>query len=64
MALENRLPAAIEDGFEDDFDRVSVFGDSFGDNIAHHLVMKLGHGSPKVKPIIVHSYILLSSSMG
>lgn len=64
MALENRLPAAIEDGFEVDFDRVSVFGDSSGDNIAHHLAMKLGRGSPKVKPIIVHSYRLLSLLMG
>ncbi|KAI5679696.1 hypothetical protein M9H77_00923 [Catharanthus roseus] len=84
LAPENRLPAAIEDGFtaikwlrdsdsqtltwlsdvEIDFDRVFVFGDSSGGNIAHHLAVRLGRGSPELKPIRVRGYILLSPFFG
>ncbi|CAI9097529.1 OLC1v1033977C1 [Oldenlandia corymbosa var. corymbosa] len=47
-----------------DFDRVFIFGDSSGGNIAHHLAVLLGAGSPDLRPIRVRGYILLSPFFG
>ncbi|KAL3532206.1 hypothetical protein ACH5RR_005727 [Cinchona calisaya] len=47
-----------------DSERVFVFGDSSGGNIAHHLAVRLGLGSPELKPIRVRGYVLLSPFFG
>lgn len=81
LAPENRLPAAIEDGFVAvewlkaqavakepdrwltdvaDFGNVFVSGDSAGGNIAHHLAVRLGAGSPGLDPVRVRGYVLLA----
>ncbi|KAF3439495.1 hypothetical protein FNV43_RR17773 [Rhamnella rubrinervis] len=81
LAPENRLPAAIEDGFAAvewlkaqavakepdtwltdvaDFGNVFVSGDSAGGNIAHHLAVRLGPGSPGLDPVRVRGYVLLA----
>ncbi|KAK9156948.1 hypothetical protein Scep_003522 [Stephania cephalantha] len=84
LAPENRLPAAIDDGFlavkwlQDqalsgldnwlvdvaDFDRVFISGDSAGGNIAHHLMVRLGAGSPGLDPVRVRGYVLLGPFFG
>lgn len=85
LAPENRLPAAIDDGFaavkwlqaqaerDDpdtwlsdvaDFDRVFISGDSAGGNIAHHLAVQLGVGSPGLAPVRVRGYVLLAPFFG
>ncbi|XP_071911831.1 strigolactones hydrolase CXE15-like [Coffea arabica] len=47
-----------------DVDRVFIFGDSSGGNIAHHLAIQLGSGSLELSPIRVRGYILLSPFFG
>ncbi|XP_043700132.1 probable carboxylesterase 15 [Telopea speciosissima] len=85
MGPENRLPAAIEDGFAAvkwlqakalsdnpdtwftdvaDFDRVFIVGDSSGGNLAHHLAVGLGAGSPDLSPVRVRGYVLLGPYFG
>ncbi|KAK9122983.1 hypothetical protein Sjap_012585 [Stephania japonica] len=84
LAPENRLPAAIDDGFlavkwlQDqallgsdnwladvaDFDRVFISGDSAGGNIAHHLMVRLGAGSPQLNPVRVRGYVHLGAFFG
>lgn len=49
---------------EVDFDRVFVMGDSSGGNIAHHLAVRLGLGSPGLAPVRVRGYILLAPFFG
>ncbi|XP_042518640.1 probable carboxylesterase 15 [Macadamia integrifolia] len=82
---ENRLPAAIEDGFAAvkwlqaqalsdnpdtwltdvaDFNRVFILGDSAGGNIAHHLAVGLGPGSPELAPVRVRGYVFLAAYFG
>ena len=36
-----------------DFDRVYIMGDSSGGNMAHHLAVQLGPGSPELAPVRV-----------
>ena len=85
LAPENRLPAAIDDGFAAlrwlqaqaesdhpdpwladvaDFSRVFISGDSAGGNIAHHLAVGLGLGSPELAPVRVRGYVLLGPFFG
>lgn len=47
-----------------DLDRVFIFGDSSGGNIAHHLAVQFGPGSPELRPIRIRGYILLSPFFG
>ncbi|CAN0927454.1 Probable carboxylesterase 15 [Linum grandiflorum] len=47
-----------------DFDRVYVMGDSSGGNIAHHLAVRLGAGSPDMRPVRVRGYVLLAPFFG
>ncbi|XP_054813583.1 probable carboxylesterase 15 [Prosopis cineraria] len=43
-----------------DFNRVFISGDSAGGDIAHHLALGLGRGSPELAPVRVRGYILLA----
>lgn len=47
-----------------DFNNVFITGDSAGGNIAHHLAMKLGAGSPQLAPVQVRGYVLLEPFFG
>ncbi|GAB4857206.1 hypothetical protein Ancab_015114 [Ancistrocladus abbreviatus] len=47
-----------------DFNKVFIMGDSSGGNIAHHLAVQLGSGSPHVQPVRVRGYILLAPFFG
>ncbi|KAI5680953.1 hypothetical protein M9H77_02180 [Catharanthus roseus] len=47
-----------------DFSRVFVSGDSSGGNMAHHLVVKFGAGSPELAPVQVKGYLLLEPFFG
>ncbi|KAG9445224.1 hypothetical protein H6P81_016564 [Aristolochia fimbriata] len=47
-----------------DFDRVFMVGDSSGGNLVHHLAVRLGAGSPEMKPVRVAGYVLLSPFFG
>ncbi|XP_068650570.1 carboxylesterase 15 [Aristolochia californica] len=47
-----------------DFERVFILGDSSGGNLAHHLAVRLGAGSPEMKPMRVGGYVLLSPFFG
>nr|GME10327.1 probable carboxylesterase 15 [Ipomoea batatas] len=47
-----------------DFDRVFISGDSAGGNIAHHLAVQLGAGSPEMNPVRVRGYVLLAPFFG
>ncbi|XAR64821.1 Carboxylesterase [Bertholletia excelsa] len=47
-----------------DFDRVFVMGDSSGGNIAHHLAVHLGSGSPELGPLRVRGYVLMAPFFG
>ncbi|KAJ7948122.1 Alpha/beta-Hydrolases superfamily protein [Quillaja saponaria] len=47
-----------------DFNRVFISGDSAGGNIAHHLAVQLGYGSPDLAPVRVRGYVLLAPFFG
>ncbi|KAG6605861.1 putative carboxylesterase 15, partial [Cucurbita argyrosperma subsp. argyrosperma] len=47
-----------------DFSRVFISGDSAGGNIAHHLAVGLGLGSPALAPVRVRGYVLLAPFFG
>ncbi|GJW03997.1 probable carboxylesterase 15 [Tanacetum coccineum] len=47
-----------------DFDRFFVIGDSCGGNIAHHLAVRLGPGSPELAPIKIRGYVMLAPFFG
>ncbi|PSS01650.1 Carboxylesterase [Actinidia chinensis var. chinensis] len=47
-----------------DFGRVFVVGDSSGGNIAHHLAVRLGVGSPELAPVTVRGYVLMAPFFG
>ncbi|KAA8518423.1 hypothetical protein F0562_015897 [Nyssa sinensis] len=52
----------LTDGIE--FERVFILGDSSGGNIAHHLAVQLGSGSPELAPVRVRGYVLLAPFFG
>ncbi|XP_043702133.1 probable carboxylesterase 15 [Telopea speciosissima] len=47
-----------------DFDRVFIVGDSAGANIAHHLAVGLGPGSPDLAPVRVRGYVFFGVYLG
>ncbi|CAI9097528.1 OLC1v1033976C1 [Oldenlandia corymbosa var. corymbosa] len=47
-----------------DVDRVYVLGDSSGGNLAHHLAVQLGPGSPELAPVRVRGYVLMAPFFG
>ncbi|XP_047152609.1 probable carboxylesterase 15 [Vigna umbellata] len=47
-----------------DFERVFVFGDSSGGNIAHHLAVQLGSGSREMDPVRVRGYVMMGPFFG
>ncbi|PIN12941.1 Carboxylesterase [Handroanthus impetiginosus] len=47
-----------------DFEKVFVLGDSSGGNMAHHLAVELGEGSPELAPVRIRGYVLLSPFFG
>ncbi|XP_028119475.1 probable carboxylesterase 15 [Camellia sinensis] len=47
-----------------DFGRVFVLGDSSGGNIAHHLAVRLGKGSPEREPVKVRGFVLMAPFFG
>ncbi|CAI9780264.1 unnamed protein product [Fraxinus pennsylvanica] len=58
----NNSDAWVRDGV--DLDRVFIVGDSSGGNLAHHLAVKLGPGSPELAPVRVRGYVLLAPFFG
>ncbi|KAA8516848.1 hypothetical protein F0562_017334 [Nyssa sinensis] len=61
-ALSENTDMWLHDGV--DFDRVFILGDSFGGNMAHHLVVRLGTSSKELAPIRVRGYVLLAPFFG
>ncbi|GLT45081.1 hypothetical protein SLA2020_189400 [Shorea laevis] len=49
---------------EVDLERVFVVGDSSGGNMAHHLAVELGVGSPELWPVRVRGYVLMAPFFG
>ncbi|KVH90529.1 probable carboxylesterase 15 [Cynara cardunculus var. scolymus] len=47
-----------------DFDRFFITGDSSGGNIAHHLAVQLGPGSPELAPVKIRGYVMLAPFFG
>ncbi|KAL3628160.1 hypothetical protein CASFOL_027206 [Castilleja foliolosa] len=47
-----------------DFRKVFIMGDSSGGNMAHHLAVELGRGSPGLKPVRVRGYVLVAPFFG
>ncbi|KAK9715924.1 hypothetical protein RND81_06G199000 [Saponaria officinalis] len=47
-----------------DFTKVYIIGDSSGGNIAHHLAVQLGPGSPQLAPVKICGYVLLGPFFG
>ncbi|GKA66127.1 probable carboxylesterase 15 [Tanacetum coccineum] len=47
-----------------DFDKFFIIGDSSGGNIAHHLAVWLGPGSPELAPIKIRGYVMLAPFFG
>ncbi|RVW38480.1 putative carboxylesterase 15 [Vitis vinifera] len=47
-----------------DLSRVFVVGDSSGGNMAHHLAVELGAGSPGLDPVQVRGYVLMAPFFG
>ncbi|KAL2489668.1 alpha/beta hydrolase fold domain-containing protein [Forsythia ovata] len=58
QALSNSLDPWLSDVV--DFDRVFIVDDSSGGNLAYHLAVKLGLGSPELSPVKVRGYVLMS----
>ncbi|XP_059311468.1 carboxylesterase 15 [Lycium barbarum] len=46
------------------YERVYVIGDSSGGNMAHHLALRLGVGSPELAPVRVRGYVLMAPFFG
>ncbi|KAK4358972.1 hypothetical protein RND71_021201 [Anisodus tanguticus] len=46
------------------YDEVYVIGDSSGGNMAHHLALRLGVGSPELAPVRVRGYVLMAPFFG
>ncbi|XP_021776023.1 probable carboxylesterase 15 [Chenopodium quinoa] len=59
---QNTCIKLVEDGV--DFEKVFIIGDSSGGNIAHHLAVRLGPGSPELSPVQVCGYVLLAPFFG
>ena len=47
-----------------DFNKFFIIGDSSGGNIAHHLAIRLGPGSPELAPIKIRGYVMLAPFFG
>ncbi|KAL9247064.1 hypothetical protein vseg_020535 [Gypsophila vaccaria] len=47
-----------------DFTNVFIIGDSSGGNIAHHMAVQLGLGSPQLAPVKIRGYVLLGPFFG
>ncbi|XP_004250778.1 carboxylesterase 15 [Solanum lycopersicum] len=63
LALSNKI--TYDDSWiNHDYDRVYVIGDSSGGNIAHHLALRLGVGSPELSPVRVRGYVLMAPFFG
>lgn len=62
QALSKICDAWLSEGV--DFDQVFVIGDSSGGNIAHHMAVQLGSGSPELAPVFVRGYVLLAPFFG
>ncbi|KAL2533462.1 putative carboxylesterase [Abeliophyllum distichum] len=60
--LAENSDAWLRDGV--DFDKVFIVGDSSGGNLAHHLAVKLGPGSPELAPVRVRGYVLIAPFFG
>ncbi|KAA8516849.1 hypothetical protein F0562_017333 [Nyssa sinensis] len=62
QALSDNPETWLCDGV--DLDRVFILGDSSGGNIAHHLAIQIGLGSPELEPVRVRGYVLLAPFFG
>uniref|UniRef100_A0A5B6ZQX4 Putative carboxylesterase 15 n=1 Tax=Davidia involucrata TaxID=16924 RepID=A0A5B6ZQX4_DAVIN len=62
QAVSKNPDTWLSDGV--DLDRVFILGDSSGGNIAHHLAVQLGSGSPGLDPVRVRGYVLLAPFFG
>ncbi|CAI9097527.1 OLC1v1033975C1 [Oldenlandia corymbosa var. corymbosa] len=63
QALSDNPEAWLRDD-EVDCGRVWVIGDSSGGNMAHHLAVQLGPGSPELAPVKVRGYVLMAPFFG
>ncbi|GLT61906.1 hypothetical protein SLA2020_345790 [Shorea laevis] len=64
QALSRNIVDTWLDGGEVDFERVFVLGDSSGGNMAHHLAVQFGAGSPELRPVWVRGYVLMAPFFG
>ncbi|KAH0713695.1 hypothetical protein KY285_009156 [Solanum tuberosum] len=66
QALSNKITYDADDDswINHDYDRVYVIGDSSGGNIAHHLALRFGVGSPELAPVRVRGYVLMAPFFG
>ncbi|KAJ9693808.1 hypothetical protein PVL29_009666 [Vitis rotundifolia] len=62
QALSENCEAWLSEGV--DLERVFVVGDSSGGNMAHHLAVQLGAGSPELEPVRVRGYVLMAPFFG
>lgn len=62
QALSKNCEAWLSEGV--DLERVFVVGDSSGGNMAHHLAVQLGAGSPELEPVRVRGYVLMAPFFG
>lgn len=64
QALSNSTTYDDASWINHDYDRVYVIGDSSGGNMAHHLALRLGVGSPQLAPVRVRGYVLMAPFFG
>ncbi|XP_019186320.1 PREDICTED: probable carboxylesterase 15 [Ipomoea nil] len=62
VAAQASTDAWLKDGV--DFNRAFVLGDSSGGNVAHHLAVRLGVGSPEMSPVRVRGYVMMAPFFG
>ena len=62
QALSEKREEWLSEGV--DLERVFVVGDSSGGNMAHHLAVRLGAGSPELEPVRVRGYVLMAPFFG